>query len=103
MDEKEFIADMRRHNPEIDDYLEALVYAMDTVARVPRDQKLRVEECYFGQIGDGTFYTDSEWDHTRWYPDTNPVEAIHILELELGEECTRNLDGFRVDNVEEPW
>lgn len=103
MDEEEFVAAMRMESPEIDDYLGALVFAMDAVSRVPRDRKLRVEACYFGTIGTGTFYADCEWDHTRWYPDTSPMEAIYMLETELGEECTRNLEGFRIDGVSEPW
>jgi hypothetical protein len=74
--------------PDIIDYFEALVFAMEAVGHAVYNH----ETIYFGRIGDGTFFSGSDFDRCRWYPDTNPIEAKYTLAIEFGEELLEDFD-----------
>jgi hypothetical protein len=84
-----FVDAMRDLDPGITDYLEALLFALEIVPCVSTPREVR----YFGAISDGTFYADGDPDHTRWFPDTSPYEAIGSLAAEFGQDFTEGLEG----------
>jgi hypothetical protein len=88
----QFLLEMRELNPEIVDYVDALVFAIENVERYVH----RGEVLYFGRVGEGTFFTGGDFDRCRWYPDTNPVEAIGLISVEFGEELSDELEAFKV-------
>jgi hypothetical protein len=89
-EQTEFIDAMRQLDPDIMHYEEALFFAMDSVDRIPRSSQIQ----YFGQIGTGTFYADGNPSRVRWFPETTPVEAIGLLNMEFGERLTAKLRSF---------
>jgi len=80
--DEEFLQDMQRLRPDIIDYFEALVYAMEQVNRYDGGDEI----LYFGTVADGVFFSGGDFDRCRWFPETSPVEAIGSLEAELGEQ-----------------
>jgi hypothetical protein len=83
-----FVDAMRGLNPDITDYLDALFFALEAVSRITTPFQIR----YFGAVADGTFYADGDPDHTRWFPDTSPYEAIGSLAAEFGQHFTEELE-----------
>lgn len=84
----EFVADMMEECPELgslsDDCLceEAVTFAMATVDQFEGPR-------WFGAIGNGTFYCDTDAAH--WFPNSSPPEALGSLKAVLGEVLTEAL------------
>ena len=84
-----FVEAMQDIDPDITDYLEALLFALEVVPCFPTAHEVR----YFGPVAGGTLYADGDPDHTRWFPDTSPYEAIGSLAAEFGQHFTEGLEG----------
>ena len=76
MNEENFLSEMRNKNPLIEegDYESAHTFAMQQVPKIK-------EMTWFGQIGNGVYYADSEmW---KWYPNTSTEEVVRQLVSEM--------------------
>lgn len=86
--EIDFVETMRAVNPYIVDFDDALFYAMQNVRQFEDRNGVR----FFGTLGGGVFYSDSEsYENTRWYPDTSYQEGLTNLWLEFGEQFTEGI------------
>lgn len=85
---KDFTSYLKLIYPDINGYDEALYHALDSVPRYVNGN----EALYFGEIGHGCFFSDGDFDHCRWLPDTNAIEALGILRLDLGERIVEDLE-----------
>jgi hypothetical protein len=84
---QEFLSDIRDVHPDVIDYADCFTVAMDSVPNVIHEG----EKLFFGQIGDGTFFSGHDIERCRWYPDTNPIEALGLVRLEFGDEIAEEL------------
>lgn len=87
---EEFVQAIQEVDPQVTDLTEALFVAMENVSQYPTSTEIR----YFGPIGDCVFFTGSDFETCRWMPDTNVVEALEVLQWDVGPEAVEGIELF---------
>ena len=70
----DFLNEMKKLNPGIDDEVDAHAYAMSQVPLVK-------DFTWFGTVGNGVYYADSS--EARWFPGLTPDEVSRLLAEEM--------------------
>lgn len=83
----EFLSDIKDVRADVLGYDDAFAFAMESVPKVIHEG----EALFFGRIGTGTFFSGDNISKCRWYPDTNPVEALGLVRIEFGDEVAEQL------------